>query len=282
MYDNKINMTSVAMLIITALLLVILGIAGLGLKNARNKNNFDSLPDLEVIEERTDPVSTTRTTTTRATEVVESPYYEIKLDNYLTDDYYFEDTRKAENTGLILDNLVTEANKILNTDDFSLIDSSRLLQFVKDDEIDRIVYGGNEYVIMYNGKEVLSRIFTKQFIDELIYIKYDNKPLFIIYRDNYYRIAPLKINQSKMQKIELIRGTNKLILGTTVYRRNEYNVEIIYEDGRWKIDLFEYPNYTKEVPEKKEEESTTTTTTTTSTTTTTIEEVTSNENANLQ
>ncbi len=252
MYDNKINSTSIGMLIITALLLVILAIAGIALHNARTNNNYDSLPELEVIEDRTSTTATrTTTSTTRSTEVIVSPYYTFDTENYLTDEIYTQKNRKSNASLELIKSFSKEVTKIFDTDDMSIINTEIVIKYAKDDEKDHIVTGGNDYAIIYDSNALFEKLFTKKFISEMIYYKYDNKPIFVIYRDNYYRLASLNLDPVRIQDTTLVYSNMDKLTGNIKYKRENGSITLIYEDDRWKIDEFNFPGYTKELPQEE-------------------------------
>ena len=276
--DNQITPTNIAMIVITALLIVILGITALSYKKAKKEDNYESLPELEVIENRTSTsISRTTISTTRSTEAIKvSPYYDVKVDELYNDELLVSKANNNRNAEL-MSLLINYAKPILDIKDESLIKVNEVKENVKENEVDRIVYGGEEYIIIYNGKELLNKLFTKEFVDNMLYIKANNKPVFITYRDNYYRIN-LKTYKSFKILDTSFKLNNKGTLNAVAKFSGYYEskVSAIFEDGRWKIKSFLLPSYTQEIPETTT--TTTESTTTTTSTTTIVEEVTNDAN----
>lgn len=262
--ETSITMTNIAMFIITGLLIVILIIVGLLLNRAKTVNNYDSLPELEVIEDKTtSKKSRTSLTVTRSTEVIESPYYTINVDELFEDELIKKASHPVNTYQEVVRILVTYANQIMYVNDYSLLDTARVVKYAKEDEVDKIVTKGNDYAIIYNSKELLSKIFTEEFIKNMIYYKYEDKAIFVTYRDNYYRLVTSKIPEIKIRQVGVSYTTTKKLMGTVNYGAGigSVKIELLYEEDRWKINSYEFPKYTFEIP--KEEPTTPTSSTTT-------------------
>lgn len=229
-------------------------------------NSFEDESDLPILDvtkgrtstshERTTTEETTTTTTTTTRRNLNSPYYEVNVDTFLTDELLTKSNVSNEEALEIMKILYNGVDKIFNTSDNTLLDIATTIEYVKDGEKDVITSDDMKYGIIYNGETLLKKCFSSYFLyNEIGKYKINNKKLFLKRGDDYYRI------ENTLGDVEIVVNdfvvTNKLsnsISANMRYYKSNYkemgysapvyqmmSYRATFELGRWKLVEINYP-----------------------------------------
>ncbi|MCR5224298.1 MAG: hypothetical protein K6C11_04045 [Bacilli bacterium] len=257
----KLNKSNIIMLVITSILLIIIIVVSVLLFKAVKKP-ASGLPTLNITEGRyttqstTASTATTSTTTTKAKREA-SPYYEIKPEEYLTEELFTKQDLNKDEALKVAQQLFELTNKLYDITDNSLFDIDILLQSVKDGEKDMYIEKDTKYGELYNLQPFLDRFFVRQTRNMIFGYKVNNKYVFLREGDKVYRLsniigdAPLVIVDSSVQDYTPYNITLKIRYYNSNYKQMGYtapnysyvNFYIAYEDGRWKVKQYVSPIY---------------------------------------
>lgn len=257
----KINKSNILFIVIDVVIFALVIVSIVLLVNSF-KDESD-LPDLEVTKSRTSTSvlrTTTEyvppTTTTTARRELNSPYYNVDVNNLLTDEILKKNDLTNEEALEVMKTLYSTVDKIFNTSDNSLLDIATTLEYVKAGENDVITVNDNKYGIIYNSDALLKKCFSNYFmINEIGKYKYNNNRLFIKRNDNYYRLEN-KLGDVHVEISEFVITNNYSghIEANMRYYKSNYKemgysspvyqlmvFKATYELGRWKISEIDYP-----------------------------------------
>lgn len=256
----KLNKLNIIFIIVDILLFILVVISFIFL--AKSFGEEVELPNLEVTQDRTSTQSprTTAEITTTTTEVttkknLNSPYYNLDPNTLLTSELLLKQNVSKDEAMEVMDMLFDIGSKVFNTTDNSLLDIATTLEYAKEGEIDKIVANDINYGIVYNGNDLMSKLFTNSYLYDINNRKIDGKSVIILKNNNYYRM------ENKLGDVELVLinksvevlGSSNLSASITYYKSNfkeegytspvykKFTYEAFYEGGRWKLSEFKFP-----------------------------------------
>ncbi len=264
----KLSKMNIFLIILNVLLVVLVIFAAVQLITSL-KDTSHKIPDLETTAGKSstreaDATSTTSSeTTTVSTKKVgneTSPYYNIDLGSILNEELVTKQILTQEEKTNLGAQYFKVLEGIFEGSDDDLINVTYLLTKAKDGEKDKLVRNDREYGIIYNGKELLSKIFTSSVFYSLTYYKYDETPALILTNDTqeYYKLGSKTgkksyiVTSSQIEGIDNLNYRYKAIYYDVDYKEQgnkapvykNATVTIKYDSSikRWKIDYFTFPN----------------------------------------
>lgn len=245
----KLNKTNVALIILTIGLLIIIGLLSIVLVIA-SQGGENNLPELEVIVDKTSTTNTRTTTTTlRVIDTLQSPYYTYELDNVLPEEMYTSQAISIVDLTEIIKSLFNTSIKIIDIKDSSLLDVNRTLKYGKTSEKDIITVNGFRYVMIYDGEELLNKVFTKTSVEKIYKLTYKGRKVFIKNDDGVYRLEPSQTKTNPLKEVIAARTEDDQAIGDLVLFDGNLRVNILFEDNRWKLDTVTFPDYEMEETE---------------------------------
>lgn len=151
--------------------------------------------------------------------------------------------------------LYETGSKVFNTTDNSLLDIATTIEYAKEGEIDKVVIDDVNYGIVYNGNDLLKKLFTNSYLYALNNQRIKGKSVFKVKNNNYYRM------ENKLSDVELVivnknidfYSTASITANITYYKSNykeegytspvykKFIFEAFYEENRWKLSEFKFP-----------------------------------------
>lgn len=196
------------------------------------------------------------TTTTTARRNLDSPYYDVRVDEILTDDILKKETVTDAEALEIMKILYGTVDKIFNIADNSLLDIATTIDYVKSGEKDVITSDDKKYGIIYNSDALMKKCFSNYFlVNEVGKYKYNTKRLFIKRDNDYYRLENT-LGDVKIEVTDFVITSNysSHIEANMRYYKSNYKemgysspvyqlmpFRATYELGRWKIAEIKYP-----------------------------------------
>lgn len=257
----KINKSNILFILIDVILFILVIISIVLLVNSF-KDDSD-LPALEVTRAKTSTTgirTTTEyippTTTTTAKRNLNSPYYDINVDEILKDEILKKENLTDEEALEVMKILYATVDKIFNTSDNSLLDIATTLEYVKSGEKDVITVEDKKYGIIYNSDALLKKCFSNYFlVNQIGTYKYSNTRLFVKRDNDYYRLEN-KLGNVTLEISDFVvtsHYTAHIEANMRYYKSNYKEMgysspvyqlmpfKATYELGRWKIAEIKYP-----------------------------------------
>lgn len=245
----KLDKTNKALIVLTIVLLIVIGLLSVILVMV-SKGGENNLPELEVIVDKTSTTNTrTTTTTTRVIETLQSPYYTYELDNVLPEEMYTSQAISIVDLTEIIRSLFNTSLQIIDIKDSSLLDVNRTLKYGKNTEKDIMTVNGYRYVMIYDGDELLNKVFTKASVEKIYKLTYKGRKVFIKNADGVYRLEPSQTKSNPLKEVIAARTEDDQAIGDLVLFDGNLRINILFEDNRWKLDTVTFQDYEMEETE---------------------------------
>ncbi len=256
----KLNKSNIIFMVIDIVLFILVVISFIFLAKSFGEESL--LPDLEITQDRTSTKSPRTTTTSTTTTTVpatkkslNSPYYNLDPNTLLTSELLTKKELSKDEAMEVMTLLYETGSKVFNTTDNSLLDIATTIEYAKEGEIDKVVIDDVNYGIVYNGNDLLKKLFTNSYLYALNNQRIKGKSVFKVKNNNYYRM------ENKLSDVELVivnknidfYSTASITANITYYKSNykeegytspvykKFIFEAFYEENRWKLSEFKFP-----------------------------------------
>lgn len=265
--EFKLTPLNIALIVVDILLVLIVIAAAIQLIGSLNDSN-DTIPDLRTTAGKTSTKEADLTTTTSTEEYTtttkkqgnpNSPYYDLVVNDLLTDELFKKNSglSKADQTKIIeaYFNVLCDIYDYADNDPINI---EYLLEHVKAGENDILTANNHRYGIIYNSNELFKRVFYSTTGVNYTNYKSNDVPILVLKDGNYYKVEPLGEKSSFVVDSYTIYSTmtSSMIYGKVVYYDSNYKeqglstpeyksikINLKYDNTNkvWKILNFEFP-----------------------------------------
>lgn len=202
-------------------------------------------------------VTETTTTTTKKQGNATSPYYNADIYSILDKELVQKDTLSKEERITLGKQYFKVLEGLLEGSDDDLINVTHLLKTAKDGEKDKVTINGNNYGIIYGGKDFLQTFLYNDVINKLV--RMTKNDINVIYKDSstreYYKLG----STTGQKEYEVIEFTYSYVseseykmtvvyknksdgAKSTNFKSSDFNIKYMPTEKMWKIYRLSFPN----------------------------------------